>query len=121
MSAVQATTSLESTKLADPEASLARQFLYYMSMMREVEDRIERKLYRQRKPEKLHIPLPGPHRQERHTAIPARPPRPVRPHTQQRRLPAARRRRNNRNPALNPAIKSGNQITSENQPRLTLD
>ncbi|HZT32114.1 MAG TPA: thiamine pyrophosphate-dependent dehydrogenase E1 component subunit alpha [Bryobacteraceae bacterium] len=49
MSAVQATTSLESTKLADPEASLARQFLYYMSMMREVEDRIERKLYRQGK------------------------------------------------------------------------
>lgn len=33
----------------DPNAELARQFLYYMSLMREVEDRIERKLYRQGK------------------------------------------------------------------------
>jgi len=34
---------------ADPEAELARKSLYYMSLMREVEDRIERKLYRQGK------------------------------------------------------------------------
>ncbi|HTM52047.1 MAG TPA: thiamine pyrophosphate-dependent dehydrogenase E1 component subunit alpha [Bryobacteraceae bacterium] len=33
----------------DPNAQLARQFLYFMKMMREVEDRIERKLYRQGK------------------------------------------------------------------------
>ena len=33
----------------DPNAELARQSLYYMSLMREVEDRIERKLYRQGK------------------------------------------------------------------------
>jgi len=33
----------------DSEAALSRQFLYYMSLMREVEDRIERKLYRQGK------------------------------------------------------------------------
>lgn len=31
----------------DSEAELSRRFLYYMSLMREVEDRIERKLYRQ--------------------------------------------------------------------------
>lgn len=31
------------------EAGLARKFLYYMALMREVEDRIERKLYRQGK------------------------------------------------------------------------
>src|SRR5208283_5741377 len=31
------------------EATLAHQCLYYMSMMRELEDRIERKLYRQGK------------------------------------------------------------------------
>lgn len=34
---------------ADPNVELARQFLYYMSLMREVEDRLERKLYRQGK------------------------------------------------------------------------
>jgi pyruvate dehydrogenase E1 component alpha subunit len=34
---------------SDPNVELARQFLYYMSLMREVEDRIERKLYRQGK------------------------------------------------------------------------
>jgi len=32
-----------------PEAGLARQFHYYLSLMREVEDRLERKLYRQGK------------------------------------------------------------------------
>lgn len=32
---------------SNPEAELSRRFLYYMSLMREVEDRIERKLYRQ--------------------------------------------------------------------------
>jgi TPP-dependent pyruvate/acetoin dehydrogenase alpha subunit len=34
---------------ADEQAGLARKFLYYMGMMREMEDRIERKLYRQGK------------------------------------------------------------------------
>jgi TPP-dependent pyruvate/acetoin dehydrogenase alpha subunit len=34
---------------ANPEVDLVRRFLYYMSLMREVEDRIERKLYRQGK------------------------------------------------------------------------
>ncbi|HWB98299.1 MAG TPA: thiamine pyrophosphate-dependent dehydrogenase E1 component subunit alpha [Bryobacteraceae bacterium] len=49
MSAVQATTTLEQKNLADPQAQLARQFLYHMCMMREMEERIERKLYRQGK------------------------------------------------------------------------
>ncbi|MBK5292452.1 MAG: thiamine pyrophosphate-dependent dehydrogenase E1 component subunit alpha [Acidobacteriia bacterium] len=35
--------------VANPEAALSRRFLYYMSLMREAEDRIERKLYRQGK------------------------------------------------------------------------
>lgn len=35
--------------LEAPEAGLARKFHYYLSLMREVEDRIERKLYRQGK------------------------------------------------------------------------
>ena len=48
MSAAQATT-VEKTSAAGKEAELAGRFLYYMSMMREVEDRIERKLYRQGK------------------------------------------------------------------------
>jgi pyruvate dehydrogenase E1 component alpha subunit len=34
---------------SDPDAELALRFLYYMALMREVEDRIERKLYRQGK------------------------------------------------------------------------
>ena len=34
---------------SDPDAHLARKFLYYMTLMREVEDRLERKLYRQGK------------------------------------------------------------------------
>src|SRR5262245_55583395 len=34
---------------SDSQPELARRFLYYMKMMREVEDRIERKLYRQGK------------------------------------------------------------------------
>src|SRR5262249_18060358 len=34
---------------AGEQPGLARQFLYYMTMMREMEDRIERKLYRQGK------------------------------------------------------------------------
>ena len=52
MSAVQLTSPQQEqqaeTGSAD-EAGLARKCLYYMSMMREVEDRIERKLYRQGK------------------------------------------------------------------------
>ena len=37
------------SEAAESEAGLARQALYYMQLMREVEDRIERKLYRQGK------------------------------------------------------------------------
>src|SRR5438876_5957490 len=52
MSAVQLTSPQDEqqadTASAD-EAGLARKCLYYMSLMREVEDRIERKLYRQGK------------------------------------------------------------------------
>jgi TPP-dependent pyruvate/acetoin dehydrogenase alpha subunit len=36
-------------EVPDPNAELARSFFYYMTLMREVEDRIERKLYRQGK------------------------------------------------------------------------
>jgi pyruvate dehydrogenase E1 component alpha subunit len=48
MSAVHATIPL-SNRHADPQAELAHECLYYMTMMREMEDRIERKLYRQGK------------------------------------------------------------------------
>ena len=37
------------SQASDPNARLARQFFHFMKMMREVEDRIERKLYRQGK------------------------------------------------------------------------
>ena len=52
MSAVQATGAEihKTAPLAEtPEAALAHKCLYYMLLMREVEDRIERKLYRQGK------------------------------------------------------------------------
>lgn len=51
MSAAQATSpsGSRSQKSRGKEAELAGRFLYFMSMMREVEDRIERKLYRQGK------------------------------------------------------------------------
>jgi TPP-dependent pyruvate/acetoin dehydrogenase alpha subunit len=39
----------QSSSGADEDPALARRFLHFMSMMREVEDRIERKLYRQGK------------------------------------------------------------------------
>ena len=42
-------TTLHQNWHADPQAELAHKCLYYMSLMREVEDRIERKLYRQGK------------------------------------------------------------------------
>ena len=48
MGAVRATTPAESMQ-SDRQAELAHQCLYYMSLMREVEDRIERRLYRQGK------------------------------------------------------------------------
>src|ERR1043166_6023147 len=48
MGAVQATTPHEEQQ-ASKEADLARKCLYYMALMREAEDRIERKLYRQGK------------------------------------------------------------------------
>lgn len=41
--------SVESTAHKDTEAELARKFHFYMSLQREIEDRIERKLYRQGK------------------------------------------------------------------------
>ncbi|HWQ56751.1 MAG TPA: thiamine pyrophosphate-dependent dehydrogenase E1 component subunit alpha [Bryobacteraceae bacterium] len=48
MTAAQATTLLNNGA-AGGQAELAGQFLYHLSMMREVEDRIERKLFRQGK------------------------------------------------------------------------
>jgi TPP-dependent pyruvate/acetoin dehydrogenase alpha subunit len=48
MSAVDVTPPL-TARHAGPQAELARRCLYYMELMREVEDRIERKLYRQGK------------------------------------------------------------------------
>src|SRR5579872_4224649 len=47
MSAVHVT--LPERRTADPQAELAHKSLYFMTLMREVEDRIERKLYRQGK------------------------------------------------------------------------
>ena len=51
MNAVQAPSAdaQNNSSAASPEADLARKCLYYMALMREVEDRIERKLYRQGK------------------------------------------------------------------------
>ncbi|HUQ90239.1 MAG TPA: thiamine pyrophosphate-dependent dehydrogenase E1 component subunit alpha [Bryobacteraceae bacterium] len=40
---------LEAVKVDQAQAELSRQFLYYMALMREVEERIERRLYRQGK------------------------------------------------------------------------
>ncbi|HWB86121.1 MAG TPA: thiamine pyrophosphate-dependent dehydrogenase E1 component subunit alpha [Bryobacteraceae bacterium] len=48
MSAAQVTTPQEKKKIGE-QVELAQKCLYFMSMMREVEDRIERKLYRQGK------------------------------------------------------------------------
>jgi TPP-dependent pyruvate/acetoin dehydrogenase alpha subunit len=48
MSTAQATSTHDIEHLAD-RAELARKCLYYMTLMREIEDRIERKLYRQGK------------------------------------------------------------------------
>src|ERR1700716_3135532 len=48
MSAVHATIPHLNSQLGE-RAELAHECLYYMSLMREVEDRIERKLYRQGK------------------------------------------------------------------------
>src|SRR5260221_8437398 len=48
MSAADVTTPLTDTH-AGPEAELARKCLYYMELMRQVEDRVERKLYKQGK------------------------------------------------------------------------
>jgi TPP-dependent pyruvate/acetoin dehydrogenase alpha subunit len=52
MSVAEATTPLNQEQLSSASAedpALARRFLHFMLMMREVEDRIERKLYRQGK------------------------------------------------------------------------
>src|ERR1043165_322582 len=48
MSTAQATTPHATERTAE-RADLARKCLYYMTLMREIEDRIERKLYRQGK------------------------------------------------------------------------
>ncbi len=48
MGAARATTPSEQIQV-HPQAELAHQCFYYMSLMREVEDRIERRLYRQGK------------------------------------------------------------------------
>src|SRR5579864_8975454 len=47
--AVASAPNPQLSETEDPNAELARRCLYYMKMMREVEDRIERKLYRQGK------------------------------------------------------------------------
>src|SRR5437588_4938266 len=47
MSAAQA--PIAENAASSPEGDLARKCLHYLSLMREVEDRIERKLYRQGK------------------------------------------------------------------------
>src|SRR5438309_8879438 len=52
MSAVHATrpgSRTENAEASDPQRDLAHKCLYFMTLMREVEDRIERKLYRQGK------------------------------------------------------------------------
>lgn len=50
MSAVHATRpDSERQNAVDPQAELAHKCFYFMTLMREVEDRIERKLYRQGK------------------------------------------------------------------------
>ena len=51
MSAVHVTGAESRNERAagDPQRELAHKFFYYMTLMREVEDRIERKLYRQGK------------------------------------------------------------------------
>jgi hypothetical protein len=66
-------------------------------------------------PEKLHIMLARPYGQESDTAILTRP---ARPRSQQRRLPGAGRRRDNRDLLLGCPAQGGNQIMPENQPRL---
>jgi TPP-dependent pyruvate/acetoin dehydrogenase alpha subunit len=48
MSAIHAITPHQDEAAGEP-AGLAHKCLYYMSLMREMEDRIERKLYRQGK------------------------------------------------------------------------
>src|SRR5512140_3443516 len=48
MSTAQATTPHDLVRSSE-QADLARKCLYYMTLMREIEDRIERKLYRQNK------------------------------------------------------------------------
>ena len=49
MTVAQAITPLDRTGTQTSEGELARHFYHYMFMMREIEDRIERKLYRQGK------------------------------------------------------------------------
>jgi len=50
------------------------------------------------------------------TTGPARPPRTPRPRAQQARLPAARRRRDNRHPPRRRAIQHSDKITPADQP-----
>jgi pyruvate dehydrogenase E1 component alpha subunit len=47
--AIRPESHQENAAASDPQADLARKCLYYMTLMREAEDRIERKLYRQGK------------------------------------------------------------------------
>ena len=49
MAAAKPTNTVVSNPESSPEAGLSRRLLYYMQLQREVEDRIERKLYRQGK------------------------------------------------------------------------
>lgn len=49
MAAAKPTNTVVSGRESSPEAELSRRLLYYMQLQRDVEDRIERKLYRQGK------------------------------------------------------------------------
>jgi hypothetical protein len=66
-------------------------------------------------PEELHIVLARPHGHEGDTAILTWL---VRPRAQQRRLPGAGRRRDNRDPLLSCPVQGGHQVMTADQPRL---
>jgi hypothetical protein len=66
-------------------------------------------------PEQLHIALARPYGHEGDTAIATRL---VRPPAQQRRLPGAGRRRDNRDPLLGRQVQGSHQVMTADQPRL---
>jgi hypothetical protein len=66
-------------------------------------------------PEERHVVLARPHGYEGDLAILTWP---VRPCTQQRRLPGSGRRRNNRDPLLSRPVQGGHQVMTADQPGL---